>query len=174
MTGSDVHHFHRDQVVSHTNKLHPTLRTVLIAVDASKYAHHAFTWTLQNLCKPTDLVYVVNVHTIPLHGHLLADAAHKAHLDAVEAELEAESHALVKKYCEVIRKEAPEMQFVGLSLRGHVGQELLDRAEEVKCEVLVCGTRGLTALGRAAMGSTSEFLVHYASMAVVVPKMTEA
>ncbi|KAJ3229212.1 hypothetical protein HDU81_005545 [Chytriomyces hyalinus] len=174
MTGADVHHFHREHVVSHTNKQHQTERTVLIAVDPSKYANHAFTWALQNVCKPTDLIYIANVLPVTPHGHLHTDPTHKAHLDAVEAELEGESHALVKKYCEVVKKEMPDAQFIGLSLRGDVRQELLDCAEKIGCGVIVCGTRGLSALGRAAMGSTSEYLVHHASMAVVVPKMLEA
>ncbi|KAI8614699.1 hypothetical protein BC830DRAFT_1126052 [Chytriomyces sp. MP71] len=176
MTGStDVHHFHRENVFQHTNKQHPTSRTIMVAVDDSKHSNYAFQWYLNNVAKAGDLVYLVNVYQPAVTpGSVALEMVHKAHLESIEVELEKHSHELVKRFCDEVVKHHADLQVVGLSLRGGAGAELLVKSEELGCEVIVVGARGLTALERAALGSTSEFLVHNATTAsVVVCKMPD-
>uniref|UniRef100_A0A6V3JQ06 UspA domain-containing protein n=1 Tax=Lotharella globosa TaxID=91324 RepID=A0A6V3JQ06_9EUKA len=47
---------------------------------------------------------------------------------------------------------------------------LLKYVEKVKPDFLVCGSRGMGAMGRMLLGSTSDFLAHSASCSVVIVK----
>lgn len=55
-------------------------------------------------------------------------------------------------------------------LTGHVGQAIAKRADELKCDMIVMGTRGMGAVGNLFMGSVSTKVVHFAHVPVTLVK----
>ena len=55
-------------------------------------------------------------------------------------------------------------------LIGHVGQTIARRADELGCDMIVMGTRGMGAVGNLLMGSVSTKVVHFAHVPVTLVK----
>lgn len=55
-------------------------------------------------------------------------------------------------------------------LVGHVGQVIAQRADALKCDMIIMGTRGMGATGNLFMGSVSTKVVHFAHMPVTLVK----
>jgi|LNFM01.1.fsa_nt_gb nucleotide-binding universal stress UspA family protein len=55
-------------------------------------------------------------------------------------------------------------------LTGHLGQVIARRADELGCDMIVMGTRGMGAVGNLFMGSVSTKVVHFAHVPVTLVK----
>lgn len=55
-------------------------------------------------------------------------------------------------------------------LEGPIAQTIVRRAEELQCDGIVMGTRGLTALGGLLMGSVATRVIHASSIPVTLVK----
>ena len=53
---------------------------------------------------------------------------------------------------------------------GDPREELVNFAKEEKVDIIFCGSRSLTGLAKKFIGSTSDYLVHYAPCSVFVHK----
>ena len=94
--------------------------------------------------------------------------------DVVEqtvASLETDAH---EDAAEIAREGAERARAHGLRAEartaapGAPGSSLLELAQELAADVLVCGTRGRSALGRMVLGSTSTRLLHHAELPLLV------
>jgi len=55
--------------------------------------------------------------------------------------------------------------------RGETRDEIVDYVESVKADLLILGSRGLSALKRTFVGSTSDYCVHHCHCPVTIVKM---
>ncbi|KAJ3193729.1 hypothetical protein HK101_004273 [Irineochytrium annulatum] len=151
--------------------VHPT-RTIVMALDSSKYSDYAFSWAMKNLVQDNDQIVLVNVRPQiappSIADIYLSDVADTA---AVDEANKRESHDLLRSYASKLPKDKYNVR--GIALRGDAREEILQKVEEMNADMLVCGSRGLGFFSRALMGSVSDYLVHHAHCPVVVPKMPE-
>jgi nucleotide-binding universal stress UspA family protein len=70
-----------------------------------------------------------------------------------------------------IRPQDPKIQVEHRLCQGNAATEILQIAEEPKCDLIVMGTHGRTGLGRLLMGSVAEQVVRRAPCPVVTVKI---
>ena len=61
----------------------------------------------------------------------------------------------------------------GIALRGDARDEIAHKVEELKADMLVVGSRGLSAIKRAFLGSVSDYLVHHLHVPVIVTRQSQ-
>jgi len=84
--------------------------------------------------------------------------------------------AMQDQHCEAVLAgaEAP-LQAAGVPwtkevLTGHVGEVIARRADELGCDAIVMGSRGLSPIGSLLMGSVATRVVHFARVPVTLVK----
>ncbi|KAK3103911.1 hypothetical protein FSP39_022855 [Pinctada imbricata] len=139
-------------------------KRVAIAVDNSEHALHAFRFYMQNFGHPED--YIVFIHIPEMYNFV--DASPSV-IHELLIEIKKNIKALEDKF-------TGEMKICGVkhgkfcTKEGKPGQEIVKKAEEEKCDVIVVGSRGLGKFKRVLFGSTSSYLVHHAHIPVLVFK----
>ncbi|KAJ3069780.1 hypothetical protein HDU98_007166 [Podochytrium sp. JEL0797] len=166
---------HEDVVSPHSDHVAAPTRIVAIAVDASKYSEYAFDWAVQNVVRPeTDQIVLMNVRppaSLPgVYGTLYVDFSKE--FEAIEAANKRESHDLLRAYANKL--PAHKYNIRGVALRGDARDELAYKVEDIKADMLVIGSRGLSGFKRALLGSVSEYLIHHLKVPVIVPRPSEA
>mmetsp|Transcript_4315 Transcript_4315/g.8541 ORF Transcript_4315/g.8541 Transcript_4315/m.8541 type:complete len:118 (+) Transcript_4315:390-743(+) len=85
-----------------------------------------------------------------------------------------------KKYLQQAAKKAMTLGFKPDEMKLLEGRPsssakhaILDYSDKTRPSMLVCGSRGLGAMGRMFLGSTSDFLVHNCKCTVMIVKCTE-
>lgn len=142
-------------------------RRIVIAIDASEQAEHAFSWYLTTVHKPENQVILVHCPEL-----LDADRNRMVHLtNAAWEEAVNKDKAKVKDLEERYNTKILENGISG-RIRSEGGSkpgEIIVRlAEEENATMIVMGTRGLGKVRRTIMGSVSDFVVHHAHCPVIV------
>ena len=148
-------------------------RTILCAVEHSANSEFAIDWVKTNfLKKETDLVVLVNVRTFPSlynygspHGDFLT-AAYQLDEEARKA-----SHALLQKYGSDLKSAGYFVR--AIAIRGDPRSEIVRKAQELQSETVVVSSRGLGAIKRTFLGSTSDYVAHHCTCPVLVVKKPE-
>ncbi|KAI8610627.1 hypothetical protein BC830DRAFT_1052322, partial [Chytriomyces sp. MP71] len=148
---------------------HPK-RTVAIALDASPYAAHALSWTAAHYLRPTtDRVILLHVRTqslIPAIG--LDGGTTLAYADAAEEAHIQDGTLLLQDYLAQLARYGVR-HATGYSLPGvNRRQSIVEKAEEVRADVLVVGSRGMNSVSRALLGSVSDYCAHHATCPVLI------
>ncbi|GJP43688.1 hypothetical protein CLOM_g3123 [Closterium sp. NIES-68] len=143
-------------------------REVLIAVDGSDCSELAFNWALRNYCKPQDHVRLIHVRKsfADMEGKLPADA-----IETLEQQSEAAARVIVEKYmkkCAVADLDCDWKIAVG-DEREVICREVM----RVCADVLIVGTRGLSPVKKALLGSVSEYCAHHSACPVIIVKAKE-
>lgn len=101
------------------------------------------------------------------------------YLAEAEEQTRLRSHALIKKYGQLLLKHfnlstasGPDAKLTvkGIVMRGDPRDELVRKATELNANALIIGSRGLGAFKRAFLGSVSDYIVHHSQVPVVVVK----
>lgn len=90
----------------------------------------------------------------------------------MEEQNRSHSHALLRKAAAELKQR--NFAVKAISLRGDAREELTRKIEELNVDLLVIGSRGLGAIKRIFVGSTSDHLVHHAHCPVILVKDTSA
>lgn len=142
-------------------------RRVVVAVDGSANAERAFGTAVDwARCSGAQLVLlsVVPFHAVPFGGPQMTPPISEAEIDAHRAMLERLKGLAT----------AAGLSNVVTELRqGLVVDELLEYVAHNPPDLLVVGSRGLSAAKRVILGSVSESLVHHAPCPVLVDKPRE-
>lgn len=133
-------------------------RKILIAVDCSENSRHAFNYYITRIFRPGDsaiLVYVCD----PNPNCIMS--AHQKEMGTVQeatklfTELQAQCMAKHISATMVTRSGVP-------------GEQILNIHRQQNVEMIVLGSRGLGAIQRTIFGSVSDYVLHRASVPVVV------
>jgi nucleotide-binding universal stress UspA family protein len=142
-------------------------RKILLAVDASDQAEHAFHWYLTSVHRPDNELVLLHVpelmdgdrnRMLYLTANAFDEAVKKEQARVKELEDKYNAKILENGLSGRIRSEGGNKP----------GEVICKVADEEKVALIVIGTRGLGKVRRTIMGSVSDFVVHHASCPVVV------
>jgi len=142
------------------------VRRILLAIDASDQAEHAFHWYLSTVHRPDNEIVMLHVP------------------EALEGERSRLMHLTAASFEEAIKKDQQKLKdledkyntkILENGLSGRIRSESGSKPGEVICKVaeeedvtmIILGTRGLGKV-RTLMGSVSDFVVHHAHCPVIV------
>ena len=142
------------------------MRKLLVPFDGSENAlralQHAISMARQG--GPTSL-HVVNVYEEPdFHGEIEAFMPHARFVELARQRCEGRLDAAASVLDDAGVSYAKEV------LVGQIAEAIAKRAEELGCEGIVMGTRGLSAIGNLVMGAVATKVVHFAHVPVTLVK----
>ncbi|KAK5669795.1 hypothetical protein QVD99_004174 [Batrachochytrium dendrobatidis] len=147
-------------------------RTICIAIDGSSSSTYAIEWAIKNILrKETDQVVVLHVRpliTIPALSYGAPFVDYGETLSVKEDASRIESHELLIKTAKAIKQHGLHVR--AIALRGDAREELVFKIEDVKADMVIMGSRGLTTLNRLFLGSVSEHLIHNLKCPVIVTR----
>lgn len=155
------------------------LKKVVIAVSENESSKYAFQWALDNLIDPAK--HSVTIFTVvepPLQsGYYYAASASiylPSYIDEQYEKATQEATRCVRDYQSIAeRRFDNKLQCEMIVGRGEVRDEVVDFVETSKADLLVIGSRGLGALKRTFVGSTSDYCVHHVHCPIVIVKMPQ-
>ena len=139
------------------------IRRIVVALDGSRNADHALSLAADIAARydaELDLVTVVTPPILPTMGGPVYEPIDREYLEGQYDQMLAERRT---------RVEGPHLHRVEtVRLGGPVVEELVTYLERNPPDLLVLGSRGLSAGRRLLMGSVSDALVHHAPCPVLV------
>eukprot|EP00047_Mylnosiga_fluctuans_P015184 m.44051 g.44051 ORF g.44051 m.44051 type:complete len:163 (-) comp5810_c0_seq2:222-710(-) len=145
-------------------------RNFVVAVDASPAASLAMRWAADWLCRAqTDTIHLVHVHRPPE-----VTASDMAHYVPTAADIQRERQFHTDVLNDTVAKfkamAGGRCQCQGHLVAGDAREAIIAAADKAKAEVVVVGSRGLSPVARALLGSVSSYLVMHCPQPVVVIK----
>ncbi|CAG5122106.1 unnamed protein product [Candidula unifasciata] len=142
-------------------------RVVAIAIDASEHSDNAFQWYCDYIYKDGD--FLVLIHIPETYDLTMASPSV---VEQLLKEIEEGVHDLERKYRDKLLSRNITGKFRSTS--GKPGEKIVTIASEENATFIVTGTRGLGKFRRTIMGSVSDYIVHHASMPVLVCRWKSA
>jgi nucleotide-binding universal stress UspA family protein len=147
-----------------------SLTRVLLAHDGSDCATNAerlvAEWAIFD-GRPVDVLSVAEL-IVPWHlpstSVLYGTAVHGYFVDARSL---LEAHSAIADAA-AARLKGAGREAVGLMAEGHVAAKVIESAEQRGADLIVIGTRGLTGISRALLGSVARNVLHHSPVSVLV------
>ncbi|BFZ10744.1 hypothetical protein BsWGS_13783 [Bradybaena similaris] len=142
-------------------------RKILIAMDGSKHSDYAFDWYVKYFYKEKDDLLIVYCNE---HTGLMSAPPPTSDLNAVSKlvkEDEMDSTNALNQFTKKLQNAGIKGNVLRL-FGGKPGELIVKASEEHKVDMIITGTRGLGTIRRTLMGSVSEYVVHHASVPVLV------
>jgi nucleotide-binding universal stress UspA family protein len=142
------------------------MHKLLVAVDGSESALRAVRYAMK-LARENGpcSIHLVNVHEPPLLYGELAVYVPREKMERLQRE---HSEALLEPAAAILREGS--VPFTTETLVGEVAATIARRADELGCDAIVMGTRGMGAIGNLVMGSVATKVVHLAKVPVTLVK----
>ena len=138
---------------------------ILIAVDGSKNSLHAVQCLIDHAdwyrSKPE--VELLTVHLPVPKLPRMGVAVGKSQLQEYYEEEGAAQLAPAKR-----KLDAAGIKYKATVLVGPVAESIVKRAKDARCDMIYIGTRGMSDLGKALVGSTANKVVHIADIPVLL------
>lgn len=145
-------------------------RIVVVAIDASENAKVSFEWFLENVHRADDLIVLVHCPEAPRLPTFSFRSGAKPPVEewrriidemnkkTADLESDYETTCLMKKLRYKIRGESMK----------NPGEGICRIAMEEKANLVVIGTRGLSSVKRAVLGSVSDFVVRNSGVPTLI------
>ena len=142
------------------------MRKLLLPFDGSDNAVRALKHAVKLAKRDGQVsIHAVIAHEEPaIYGEIAVYVSHEK-----MAELQRQHSEAILSAAEKLLKRAG-IPFKTEVLIGHVPAVIAKRADELRCDGIVMGTRGMTAIGNLVMGSVATKVVHLARMPVTLVK----
>lgn len=142
----------------------PALRKILVPTDFSPGAAHGLSYA--RALATNFGARLILLHSVDLHYY-------STNPDYILLDLPPLLAAAEKASAQQLREFVEESDWKGLKVestleRGHPGEQVCRRAQELEADLIVTSTHGRTGLKRALLGSTAEYIVRHASCPVLV------
>jgi nucleotide-binding universal stress UspA family protein len=141
-----------------------TFRKIIVPTDFSDCSMKGLAYA-KNLAHEFDST-VVLLHSVHFRYYVASDEYARYDfpllMQQVEKAAQRQMHELVKHTDWKGVKVEPTVEI------GHAGQQICDRAQDRRADLIVTATHGLTGLKHALIGSTAEFVVRHAHCPVLV------
>uniref|UniRef100_A0A7S4DLI2 UspA domain-containing protein n=2 Tax=Lotharella globosa TaxID=91324 RepID=A0A7S4DLI2_9EUKA len=156
-------------------------RVVFVCVDKSKFCKYVLEWCSRNLSITDRIVLIHVAQYTPFPAGLYPSIAidYVKENQRIRKSTHMQGHHFLKccvAACHKIGFKPTETKLLLVNNRAMtIKQALLESIEHHNPDMLIVGTQGLGALGRAFLGSVSDYLVHNAPCAVTIirqPKTT--
>ena len=102
---------------------------------------------------------------------LIASGVDIAAFEQVEQSNKKASHALLIDVAKTFKAKGCHVR--AIALRGDSREELVFKIEEVKADLVIVGSRGLSGFKKAFLGSVSDHLMHHLKCPVLVTRFAE-
>ncbi|XP_065648307.1 universal stress protein Slr1101 [Hydra vulgaris] len=153
-------------------------RTILLAVDDSETSLNAFNWYLKNFHRNDDTLLLVHVHRmpeLPTMGLMIGVVPMTQTYEAIIRTSIETSNQLLASYeqrCKDCQVTSKTILADNHDSPGHV---ICSLAKSNNADIVITGQRGLGALSRVFLGSTSDYILHHAHIPIIVvpPKVNE-
>jgi len=142
-------------------------RVIVIAIDSSEQAHHAFEWYLETIHKPENKVVLIHVPEHIDHERNRVQYPTSTSWDEALKKEQAKIKELEDKYTSIIQQNGLS-GIIRTEGSAKPGEVIAKVAEEENATMVVMGTRGLGRVRRTIMGSVSDYVVHHAHCPVIV------
>jgi nucleotide-binding universal stress UspA family protein len=142
------------------------MRKVLVPFDGSASARRAIQYLIETHRSEAPFqVHVLNVQERPIFLDGYLDAA----MEEVERALRDAAQKLVLEAAMLLQRASIPHQ-LHAEVGGTVAEAIVQRAEDLKCDQIVMGTRGLGTLSGLVLGSIANKVVHLAGVPVTLVK----
>lgn len=149
-------------------------RKVFFAVDSSEHAAAAVRWAVDNFLQKDDalsLLHVAEFSPVAAADPLGHGAAFVADLNnEQEARAKESGAALLEATAKTCLHAVAKVHTVLLSASQGAKHAIASYCDDKKPEILLVSSRGLGAVKRFVLGSTSDHLIHHCSVPVLVIK----
>jgi len=159
-------------VLDHAFAEHPHARTFLLAVDDSPHSQYAYDWAVEHFIRKEDKLILVNIRKFVypqnyLHPGVGAIEYYEA-VKVLDDASREECHNLLRKYGCDLKQRGYNVRAV--AIRGEPREDIIAKAEDIKADAIIVGSRGLGAVKRTILGSTSDYIVHHSKIPVILVK----
>lgn len=138
---------------------------ILVAYDGSDLGKRALRKAIE-LAKTDSSIEIITIHAVELPPAVTAYAAY-SYVDELNK---------AREYGENVIKEAKETLSAvpnrsrTLVIEGRPEQIILEQSKELNCDMVIMGSRGLSALKELFLGSVSHYVVQHSAVPVLVVK----
>src|SRR5262245_47191260 len=142
------------------------MHKILVPIDRSENAARALDYALKLAMEngPIEL-HLVTVHPEPeMYGEILVYITN----EKIERLQKEHSEDLLRPAEAAVR--AASVPYTSEILIGDVALMIVKRANELNCDSIIMGTRGMSAIGNLVMGSVATKVVHLAKCPVTLVK----
>lgn len=166
------HHHHHHHLTRFTGASEEaTGKKVLVGVDGSEHSNYALDWFFDHLWTPDN--YLVLLNCPDLHDVVKSQWSGGKYVfdrEVVDQKLkegEEQIHHDLEKFKDKLVKHAANGKVIAVSAKSP-GDAILRTAEDEGCDLIVIGCRGRSTIRRTILGTVSDYIVHHASVPVVV------
>lgn len=147
-------------------------RRIVVAMDGSQNAEDAFTWYLKKLSQKNDYVIVIHVPECKKLTHVPVMTSDVALMKKLVDEEQQQTRLMLAKTNELMKLSGVNGNIK--QLNGEPGEEIVKAASKEGADFIVTGSRGLGKLKRAFLGSVSDYIVHHATVPVLVCRLEDS
>ena len=151
----------------------PKKRLILIPVDGSEHSERAFDWYLNNMKRKHDNVGIVNIvepPTLPATFMMMGPVIIPEEWNAEIQESMDKAKLVTRKYedkCSQLKLPCSVFTETAAAFGGP-GETICQLAKDKNANGIVMGSRGLSFLRRALIGSVSAYVVGHAHIPVII------
>ena len=144
-----------------------------IAIDDSKTSERAFAWYLSHYHKNDDKLLLIHIHQMPqlppmgMSGALVAQSLTKSFHEMVEESIKESRHAIAKYETQCQELNINHEIVFGDDFHSP-GNMICEMAHTHKADAIIMGQRGLGAMKRLLLGSTSDYVLHHSHVPVII------
>jgi len=142
-----------------------------VCIDDSDFSATAFNWYVKNFHQTEDCIGLVHVYQMPSFPAMGLMAGGVPMTDEYNHSVQfsiREAKAIKSKFETCCKENNLKFQFFMADAHHSPGHVICDLAKEKKADTIIMGQRGLGAISRTLLGSTSDYVLHHAHVPVMV------
>ncbi|XP_063717701.1 universal stress protein Sll1388-like isoform X2 [Symsagittifera roscoffensis] len=147
-------------------------RKVLLPVDESDHSLRAVEWYFKFGKLPHDFVVMFHCmdtgNILSSSGYMWAGPLQMTAVENMLKEKEQEVKELKLKYVNLLNVNNVQGEFLHSSALHHAGEAIIDVCEKRSVDYVIMGNRGMGAIRRTFLGSTSDYVLHHAHIPVTI------
>jgi len=145
----------------------------IVCVDKSHFSENAFNWYVDNYHQAEDTIGLIHVHQMPAYpssfgimgygGKEMIQAYHKQIEESV-----AEAKVLLTRFKDICTEKGLKNRTILADSVQSPGHAICEVIEKENATAIFMGQRGLGAISRMLVGSTSDYVLHHSNCPVIV------
>jgi nucleotide-binding universal stress UspA family protein len=147
----------------------PYFESMLVATDGSDTAASAVSQAGELAARTGSRVHVVTAYE-PLRGRVATGRAVDPELGQWQLRQDSVADTILDQACASLRLQGVEAE--PHARKGDPADAIIDLAEELDCDVIVVGNKGLTGARRFLLGSVPDKVSHHAPCSVLIVQTT--
>lgn len=146
-------------------------RRIVIGIDGSQNAEDAFKWYIKKIHQKGDYVIVIYIPEFKKLTHVPVMTADAALMTRMVTEEQQQTKLLLAQINELMSISNVKGNIK--QLNGDPGEQIVQAATKEGADFIVTGSRGRGKLRRTFLGSVSDYVVHHATVPVLVCRLED-